>query len=50
MSEQQKKFLDAINAAMPRMTELEQEKLLSFGEGLAFMTQGRETAQSRAGA
>lgn len=48
MTEKQQKFLETINEAMPRMTELEQEKLLAFGEGLAFMTQGRETAQSRA--
>ena len=50
VTEQQKKFLEAINEAMPRMTELEQEKLLAFGEGLAFMTREREIAQSGASA
>lgn len=49
MTEQQKRFLKAVNEAMPRMTELEQEKLLAFGEGLAFMTQGREIAPSGTG-
>lgn len=37
MSEKQKKFLETINRVMPVMSELEQEKLLAFGEGLAFM-------------
>ena len=41
MTEKQKKFLELVNKAMPKMTELEQEKLLAFGEGLAFMTQYR---------
>lgn len=50
MTEQQKKFLETINKAMPRMTELEQEKLLSFGEGLAFMARERESVQSGASA
>lgn len=37
MTEKQKKFLELINRIMPYMTELEQEKILAFGEGLAFM-------------
>lgn len=45
MTEQQKKLLVAINEAMPRMTELEQEKFLSFGEGLAFMVNQRQIAR-----
>lgn len=41
MSEKQMKFLETVNKVMPVLTELEQEKLLAFGEGLAFMTRGR---------
>lgn len=41
MMETQMRFLETINKAMPMMTELEQEKLLAFGEGLAFMTRER---------
>lgn len=37
MTEKQKKFLDLVNQMMPHMTELEQEKMLAFGEGMAFM-------------
>lgn len=44
MTEKQKKFLELVNKAMPKMTELEQEKLLAFGEGLAFMTKYRVDA------
>lgn len=32
MTEKQKKFPEAINEVMPRLTELEREKLLAFGE------------------
>lgn len=49
MTEQQKRFLKAVNEAMPRMTELEQEKLLAFGEGLAFMMRKQEVAPSGTG-
>lgn len=58
MSEKQKKFLELVNRMMPRMSELEQEKMLAFGEGMAFMygvssfdhRPERRTARERAGA
>mgnify|MGYP001062760652 CR=1 FL=1 len=48
MSENQRKFLETINKLMPRLTELEQEKLLAFGEGLAFMNGMNERGQAAA--
>lgn len=42
MTEKQKKFLEAMNKLMPQLTELDQERLLAFGEGLAFMGGTRE--------
>lgn len=38
MSEKEKKILDTFEKVLPDMTELEREKLLSFGEGIAFKT------------
>lgn len=38
MSEKQKKILEAMNTLVPQLSELDQERLLAFGEGLAFMS------------
>lgn len=38
MSEKEKKILKTFEEVIPDMTELEREKLLSFGEGIAFKT------------
>ncbi len=38
MSEQEGKILETFKQAIPHMTELEREKLLAFGEGMAFTT------------
>lgn len=38
MSEKEKKILKTFEKVLPDMTELEREKLLSFGEGIAFKT------------
>lgn len=38
MSEENKKILETFEKVLPDMTELEREKLLSFGEGIAFKT------------
>lgn len=37
MSEKGKKILDIFSKTIPDMSELEKEKLLAFGEGMAFM-------------
>lgn len=42
MSETEKKILETFGRILPTLTELEQEKLLSFGEGMAFMKQKSE--------
>lgn len=52
MSEKGEKILEAFGKAIPGMSELEKEKLLAFGEGLAFMVDqrrvDRQTAQDSA--
>lgn len=48
MTEKQKKFLRAINRLIPQLTELDQERLLAFGEGLAFVNGAREQEQATA--
>ena len=37
MSDKEKNILDTFKKVIPKMSEMEQEKLLSFGEGMAFM-------------
>ena len=37
MSEKEKQILDTFEKVIPKMSEVEKEKLLSFGEGMAFM-------------
>lgn len=42
MSEREKEIMETFEKVLPKMTELEQEKLLSFGEGMAFMKSEKE--------
>ena len=44
MSEKEKKILETFSEVLPKLTELEQEKLLSFGEGMAFKVASHNTA------
>ena len=37
MSEKEKSILNTFKKVLPNMTELQKEKLLSFGEGMAFV-------------
>lgn len=37
MSEKEKKILETFEKVIPKMSEMEKEKLLSFGEGMAYM-------------
>ena len=37
MSEKEKQILDTCEKVIPNLNDLEKEKLLSFGEGMAFM-------------
>lgn len=36
MSEREKQILDTFGAIIPNLSELDKEKLLAFGEGMAF--------------
>lgn len=47
MSEKEKQILETFEKVLPDMTDMEKEKLLSFGEGMAFMKerQKQETGQ-----
>lgn len=42
MSETEKRILDTFKKVIPELSEIEREKLLSFGEGMAFMKQRSE--------
>lgn len=48
MSEKEKKILDTFEKVLPDMTELEREKLLSFGEGIAFKTAEQKKREQKA--
>jgi hypothetical protein len=37
MSEREKQILETFGKVIPKLSEMEKEKLLSFGEGMAFM-------------
>lgn len=37
MSEKEKQILETFEKVIPDLSEMEKEKLLSFGEGMAFM-------------
>lgn len=48
MSETGKKILETFGKAIPGMTDLEKEKLLAFGEGMAFMADQRKGSTQNA--
>lgn len=49
MTEKEKKILDIFVRIIPELSELEKERLLSFGEGLAFyVDQQKENHQNKA--
>lgn len=45
MSENEKRILETFGRVIPKLTELDKERLLAFGEGLAFKV-SQQTAQS----
>lgn len=50
MSKKGKQILETFEKVIPKMTELEKEKLLSFGEGMAFMKNvGKDASDKKAG-
>lgn len=48
MSEKEQKILETFEKVLPDMTELEREKLLSFGEGIAFKTAEQKKREQEA--
>lgn len=46
MSEKETKILDIFGKAIPKLSELEKEKLLAFGEGMAFMVERKDPAKA----
>lgn len=51
MSEKEKQILETFEKVLPDLNEMEKEKLLSFGEGMAFMKerQKKESTMALAG-
>lgn len=47
MSEKEKKILDTFAEVIPKMTEIEKESLLSFGEGIAFKSREIEREKQK---
>lgn len=45
MSEKEKQILETFEKVIPGLSEMEKEKLLSFGEGIAFM-KGQQTKEN----
>lgn len=45
MSEKEREIMRTFSEVVPKLTEIQQEKLLSFGEGMAFMKR-REEAEA----
>ena len=47
MSEKEKRILDTFEKIMPDLTELDKEKLLAFGEGIAFKINQQQSPPTR---
>lgn len=47
MSEKELEILQIFAKVIPDLTEMEKEKLLSFGEGMAFMKSKQKTEDSK---
>lgn len=45
MPEMEKRILENFEKSMPYMTQMEKEKLLSFGEGMAYVASKRQEGQ-----
>ena len=46
MTDKEKKILEVFGQIIPKMSELEKEKLLAFGEGMAFFKDLQETQKT----
>lgn len=45
MSEKDKKIMETFGKVVPNLSELDKEKLLAFGEGVAIMAESRRAEQ-----
>lgn len=48
MSEKDKKIMETFGKVIPNLSDLEKEKLLAFGEGMAFKADQQRAAQAGA--
>lgn len=48
MSEKEKQILETFEKVFPDLSEVEKEKLLSFGEGMAFMKNRQKEEKEKA--
>lgn len=48
MSEKDKKIMETFGKVIPQLSELEKERLLAFGEGMAFKADQQRAAQTGA--
>lgn len=49
MSEKEKEIIETFINVLPKMTEVEREKLLSFGQGMTFMKDEQAKQNTAAG-
>ena len=47
MSEKEKKIMETFQKVIPKLSEIQKEKLLSFGEGMAFKTIQQEDSKKK---
>lgn len=45
MSNKEKEILETFEKVIPKLSEIEKEKLISYGEGMAFMKEQQEQNQ-----
>lgn len=50
MSEKDKKIMDTFGKVIPHLSELDKEKLLAFGEGVALMAEAQRAGADKTGA
>ena len=48
MSEKDKQIMDTFGKVIPKLSDLEKEKLLAFGEGMAFKADQQRAEQDNA--
>ena len=49
MSEKEKKIMETFGKVIPDLSEIEKERLLAFGEGIAFKNEQLKAEQEKSG-